>query len=136
MESATWVIPADAERIRDVRASVTDFATAHHVADPPIADIRLAVSEAVTNAVLHAFRDPERGGTITASVDIDDDAHVLTIRVCDDGSGMTPRPDSPGLGLGLPLIARVARHTNIGPGPNGLGTLVCMSFDYEASTLN
>ena len=60
----------------------------------------------------------------------------LALTVEDDGGGMVPRPDSPGLGLGLPLIATVAErfetHSEV-----GRGTRVCVWFrlDPEAATL-
>jgi serine/threonine-protein kinase RsbW/stage II sporulation protein AB (anti-sigma F factor) len=38
----------------------------------------------------------------------------LAIAVRDDGRGMLPRPDSPGLGLGLPLIATLSETLELG----------------------
>jgi serine/threonine-protein kinase RsbW len=63
------------------------------------------VSEAVSNAVVHAFRDRTEPGTVSVSVTVDDGHIEIVVR--DDGSGMAPRGDSPGLGLGLPLIRRL-----------------------------
>ena len=51
----------------------------------------------------------------------------LLVEVCDDGSGMMPRLDSPGLGVGLPVIAHNADTLDIGNSPRG-GTLLRMSF--------
>ena len=67
--------------------------------------VALAVSEAVTNAVLHAYvgRLP---GDIDITVCPEDDQ--LVVSVTDGGSGMMPRLDSPGAGLGLALIATLA----------------------------
>ena len=42
---------------------------------------------------------------------------------------MRPRPDSPGAGFGLALIARLAAETSISVGGEGAGTEVCMRFD-------
>jgi serine/threonine-protein kinase RsbW len=42
----------------------------------------------------------------------------LTVVVHDEGRGMLPRPDSPGLGLGLPLIATLAESLELGTGPD------------------
>jgi serine/threonine-protein kinase RsbW/stage II sporulation protein AB (anti-sigma F factor) len=50
------------------------------------------------------------------------------VTVSDDGGGMVPRPDSPGLGLGLPLIASIADQIVIAPPRDGAGTTVCMHF--------
>jgi serine/threonine-protein kinase RsbW len=85
---------------------VGDFILAHGIADPYVTDIELAVSEAATNAVMHAFRDRGEPGTVHVSVTVDDGEIEIVVR--DDGSGMAPRDDSPGIGLGLPLIRRVA----------------------------
>jgi serine/threonine-protein kinase RsbW/stage II sporulation protein AB (anti-sigma F factor) len=40
---------------------------------------------------------------------------------------MRPRPDSPGLGLGLPLIARLSASLEVATAESG-GTRLCMSF--------
>jgi anti-sigma regulatory factor (Ser/Thr protein kinase) len=55
---------------------------------------------------VHAFRDRPEPGTVGVSVRLGDED--IEIVVHDDGSGMAPRHDSPGLGLGLPLIRRLA----------------------------
>lgn len=72
--------------------------------------LRLAVSEACTNVVLHAYRDREPGRMhVLASLD----GRTLRVVVCDDGGGVRPRTDSPGLGLGLSLIAAMADDLQI-----------------------
>ena len=48
--------------------------------------------------------------------------------VRDHGSGMAPRVDSPGLGVGLPVMAAIAEALEIDT-PDGSGTLVRMTFD-------
>jgi serine/threonine-protein kinase RsbW/stage II sporulation protein AB (anti-sigma F factor) len=48
--------------------------------------------------------------------------------VTDRGRGIVPRPDSPGLGLGLPLIATLAESLELGTG-NLEETEVRMTFD-------
>lgn len=72
--------------------------------------VGLVISEAVTNVVLHAYRGGEPGAVrVKASVQAD----LLTLVVADDGVGMSPNPASPGLGLGLTLIGRVAEHVEV-----------------------
>jgi serine/threonine-protein kinase RsbW len=59
----------------------------------------------------------------------------LTVVVHDEGRGMLPRPDSPGLGLGLPLIATLAESLELGTGSEDR-TEVRMTFlltDAEAA---
>ena len=90
-----------------------------------VEDISLAVSEAATNAVLHAYvGDAEPGPLVLSASLLDDRVHVV---IRDHGRGMTPRPDSPGLGLGLPLMTRLADAVQISTHPDG-GTEVRMTF--------
>ncbi len=92
--------------------------------------IALAVSEAATNSVLHAFVGMEPG-EIRVTGWTEDDG-TLRIEVVDDGRGMGPRLDSPGLGLGLPLISRMSRSVSVEAGPGGRGTCVQMCFDVDS----
>ena len=72
--------------------------------------IGVVVSEAVTNAVLHAY--PEREpGWVHVQASIDDDG--VAVSVADDGLGMRPRTDSPGIGLGLPLMSDLADRVEV-----------------------
>ena len=50
-----------------------------------------------------------------------------TVTVRDHGGGMSPRVDTPGLGVGLPVIAAIASSVEIGS-PDGGGTEVRMRF--------
>ena len=69
------------------------------------------MSEAVTNAVVHAYRDREHPGQVHVSASLDDEG--VDIAVADDGIGLRPRTDSPGVGLGMPLIADLADRVEI-----------------------
>ncbi len=73
--------------------------------------VGVVVSEAVTNAVLHAYRDREQPGRVHVSASLDDDG--VEVAVDDDGLGMRPRVDSPGVGLGLPLMADLADRVEV-----------------------
>jgi hypothetical protein len=46
--------------------------------------------------------------------------------VCDTGLGLAPRPDSPGLGLGMPLMASVTSSFRVVS--DGVGTEIHMAF--------
>ena len=85
---------------------------------------RLAVSEAVSNVVVHSYRDTGPGA-FTVSVEWTGDELRVTVR--DEGCGMAPRMDSPGAGLGLPLIASLTERFSVTAPPGG-GTEVCMTF--------
>ena len=97
--------------------------------DPPLSDIGVAVSEAVANVVTHAYRD-EESGPVRVRVEVRPDEVQLMVE--DDGRGMMPRPDSPGLGLGLPLIATVASRFDVRKSPRG-GTRLCVWFELDPS---
>ena len=90
--------------------------------DEGVGSVRLAVSEAATNAVVHAYRDDEGELQVRAFVD----ASELVVIVCDAGVGLAPRPDSPGLGLGMPLMATVTSRFQVVSA--GRGTEIHMAF--------
>lgn len=117
MPSASWTGSARSETVAVLREAVADFLLANGIAGSLVTDVRLVVSEAVTNAVVHAFRDRIEIGTVTVSVTVDGDSVELVVR--DDGSGMAPRDDSPGLGLGLPLIRRITDDFDHREPPDG-----------------
>ena len=48
----------------------------------------------------------------------------------DEGTGMVPRPDTPGLGLGMPLIATVSSRFDVRTTLQG-GTRLCIWFDTD-----
>jgi anti-sigma regulatory factor (Ser/Thr protein kinase) len=71
--------------------------------------VALAVSEAVANVVVHAYRDRHPGaepGDVHVTVRVE--ADELLVAVVDKGVGMAARADSPGAGLGLAIIATLA----------------------------
>jgi serine/threonine-protein kinase RsbW/stage II sporulation protein AB (anti-sigma F factor) len=115
-------LPARAESVAYLRQAVTRFAVITGVHAPD--DVALAVSEALTNAVVHAYRDRAEGQIRVVACD-EPDRLVVVVR--DYGCGMSPRHDSPGLGLGLPLMTRTASMTNIEMPADG-GTRVRMHF--------
>ena len=109
-----------------MRKGVVAFAARHGANRDAQADIALAVSEALTNAVVHAFvRQPAGTMGLLAEAAAD----VLLIRITDDGSGMTSRADSPGMGIGLHLIAQLTSSVEFRPGPRGRGTELRLRFD-------
>jgi anti-sigma regulatory factor (Ser/Thr protein kinase) len=79
--------------------------------------IGVVVSEAVTNAVIHAYRDRDRPGDVHVSACLERDG--VQISIADDGLGLRPRADSPGVGLGMPLIADLADHVEFSRARSG-----------------
>ena len=110
-----------------LRGAIADYASAEGVGDPLLSSIKLAVSEAVTNAVLHAYVGGEPG-PVRLTAWLDDGC--LVVEVSDDGSGMMPRLDSPGLGVGLPFIADTADSLDISSSSRG-GTHLRMTFALQ-----
>jgi serine/threonine-protein kinase RsbW len=105
-------LPARAENVAVVRHAIGGLGEALDLDPQTLSDVKLAVTEACTNVVVHAYPDGEGPLGISAWVRGD----RLTVVVHDEGRGMLPRPDSPGLGLGLPLIATLAESLELGTG--------------------
>jgi anti-sigma regulatory factor (Ser/Thr protein kinase) len=59
----------------------------------------------------------------------------IDVSVTDNGSGMAPRDDSPGLGLGLPLIRHLADQFDHGRPSGGVGTELWMRFMFTEPAL-
>ncbi len=124
MPSATWTTIPDPKDVSRVRRAVSAYALDRGLEPERADDLTLAVSEVVSNAVLHAFRDGSEGTiTVAATVDGED----ILIRVVDDGLGISPRVDSPGTGLGLVIAGQVADRLEI-ERPHHGGTAVCLTF--------
>jgi anti-sigma regulatory factor (Ser/Thr protein kinase) len=87
-------------------------------------NIAVAVTEAVANAVVHAYRDGPDG---QVEVALRGDGDCMEVVVTDSGVGMRPRDDSPGLGLGLGLMAALADVFEVKPSAAG-GTAVRLAF--------
>jgi serine/threonine-protein kinase RsbW len=131
MPSRSWTVPAAAGNVAQARHWVTDFAEANGLSEPRLGDVRLAVSEAVSNAVVHAFRGFGESGTVIVAVAACE-GEWIDVRVTDDGSGMAARDDSPGAGLGLPLIRHLADQFDYRSAPDGVGTELWMRFRLAA----
>lgn len=98
--------PAITESPALARAAVLAFARRHRASSRLQGALALAVSEAVTNVVVHAYRDSTDPGSVVVKATVAADDLVVT--VADSGSGLRARDDSPGLGLGLAIIAESA----------------------------
>ena len=133
MPSRSWTVPACARNVAELRQSVVEFARANGVPEPRLSAVEVAVSEAVTNAVVHAFRGVGERGTLMVAVSVREQEWI-DVRVTDDGSGMAPRDDSPGLGLGLPLIRHFADQFDHRRPRGGVGTELWMRFRFTAPT--
>ena len=102
-------LPGTPLGVRMLRHRMAQIAADCGMDQDAIADVQLAVSEAATNAVMHAYADAPGELAVTAAIRDSE----LEIVIGDTGSGLTDRPDSPGIGVGLPLIATVAGRLRI-----------------------
>lgn len=123
-------LPARAENVVVVRHVVAALAEALALPTKLVEDIRLAVTEACTNVVRHAYIGTE--GPLDVSIAPHD--RGMTVVVSDRGRGLQPNPGSDGPGLGLPLIAALADELDIEHGPDA-GSRLSMSFRADSGTL-
>jgi serine/threonine-protein kinase RsbW/stage II sporulation protein AB (anti-sigma F factor) len=120
--------PADRDAVGAIRRAVGEVAGAAGATERAAQSVALAVSEAATNVVLHAY--VHGSGSREIHVVAFSEEGRLHVVVTDDGRGMVPRRDSPGLGLGLPLIAQLADDVRIGT-EAGAGTQITMAFRLD-----
>ena len=117
-------LPARPENVAVVRHVLGAFAEALRLPDPVIEDMRLAVTEACTNVVRHAYSGGEPGPVEILIRPVGD---MLQVIVSDEGRGLGPSDDNSGPGLGLPLIAALSHSLDIEPAGNA-GSRLRMSF--------
>jgi anti-sigma regulatory factor (Ser/Thr protein kinase) len=128
IEHFSATLPALAANILPLRKGIVNFAESHGAKGAALGDIGLAVGEALNNVVLHAYREEPAPGRMTI------DAHVemasLAVAVIDEGLGFAPRCESPGLGLGMPIIAQLASTLSVVANGDRAqpGTTVLMGF--------
>ena len=123
---ASWIAPALPACVGPLRRRLTEFAAKHLDDAELLGDVRLVASEAITNAVVHAYRDRDEPGTVPAGIGTA--GGRLELIVTDGGVGMSPRPDSSGAGLGLSLMVALCDQVTIRPAATGKGTEVRMIF--------
>lgn len=118
------ILPAHAQNVVLVRQVVTCMNRPLALPAGLIEDIRLAVTEACTNVVRHAYADHD--GPLEVRITRNPPG-ALTIVVSDRGCGFRPRPGDGGAGLGLPLMGALAHVLEFEQRPGG-GSRVRMRF--------
>jgi serine/threonine-protein kinase RsbW len=124
--SVEETFPGTAPGVGQLRRAVGRLAESCGMPARDVNAARLAASEAATNAVIHAYRD--RPGKLRLAARVEDGE--LLVVIADEGAGVRPRPDSPGMGLGLPIMAQVAKRFEIVSGSRG--TEIHMAFPCPA----
>jgi serine/threonine-protein kinase RsbW len=122
--------PAVPEAVSEARTALTEFALQAGADQEKLDAIRLATSEAVTNAIVHAYENQKRGSVQVSASYVENELWLL---VADAGGGLRPRTDSPGLGLGLALIAQLADELQVLSRGSG-GTELRLRFRLPQST--
>lgn len=121
----TLTIPARAEYITLCRLALTGIGRVRELSEELLADLKLALTEAASNSVRHAYA--ERGaGMVEIRYELLPDK--LVIEVTDEGEGFDPAeaegsPEelSEG-GLGIAIIRAIADEVEIGAQPGGKGS--------------
>ena len=119
-------IPAKPEYIALGRLALTGLAQARGLDSDTIADLKLALTEATSNSVRHAYGETE--GTVEISYELTGD--LLSIEVSDDGEGFDPAEDADlgdlehlnEGGLGIAIIRSIADEFDLTRGPGGRGS--------------
>jgi serine/threonine-protein kinase RsbW len=117
-------IPARAEYVALCRLALAGVARAQELPDEVLADLKLALTEACSNSVRHAYEEG-REGVVDIRYELARDR--IDVEVCDDGNGFDPevfgraaRLDEGGLGIAI--IRAVTDELDIGVGRDGKGS--------------
>jgi serine/threonine-protein kinase RsbW len=117
-------IPAKAEYITLCRLALTGLSRLRPFADETLADLKLALTEACSNSVRHAYSDGD--GRVEILYELHPDR--LAIQVTDDGAGFEPggagesgEELSEG-GLGIAIIRAIADEFELESTPTGTGS--------------
>jgi serine/threonine-protein kinase RsbW len=129
----TLRIPAELERIADVRTLVRDVAGACNAPQPCMDDLVQAVDEAATNVILHGYRGQpgwldvaaERVGD-TIVITIEDEAPLMDpTLVPEPDLSIPPNRRKPG-GMGIHLMRMATDRLEHAPRPGG-GNILTMA---------
>ncbi len=114
-------IPAKAEYITLGRLALTGLGRLHDLSEETLGDLKLALTEACTNSVRHAYGDRE--GSVEILYELHPDR--LVIEVGDEGPGFTPPEGGPGDeelsegGLGIAIIRALTDDFSLADGEGG-----------------
>jgi serine/threonine-protein kinase RsbW len=123
------VLPAAPENVVVARQAITGLCEGLGFPSRATDDVRLAVTEACTNVVVHAYGPDVAAAQLELEATAVDQDLLVTIR--DRGRGMGVFTGAAGLGLGLPLIAALTRAVEMRTGPGGVGTEIAMTFSKD-----
>ncbi len=119
-------IPARAEYITLCRLALTGIGRLRELSDELLADLKLALTEAASNSVRHAYGEDQDVGVVQISYELFPDR--LVIEVTDEGEGFDPAEAEGNAdelsegGLGIAIIRAIADVVEIGTQPGGKGS--------------
>lgn len=129
MEELALCLQANADQVPVARRAVADFCERFGLPAPLIDDVKLVVTEACTNVVLHAYDNASASASArTFEVRTRLEPGVLLVSVSDQGRGIGAPSTNRGLGLGLRLALQLAGGVQTRDGGGGLGTRLSMRF--------
>jgi serine/threonine-protein kinase RsbW len=118
-------IPAKPEYVSLVRLALTGLASLRPLPDETLGDLKLAVTEAASNSVRHAYNGGE--GVVDVVYELQDDR--LVVEVVDNGHGFAPgdrsleaRDKLDEGGLGIAIIQALADELEVETGAGGAGS--------------
>jgi len=117
-------IPAKPEYITLCRLALTGLSRLRPLPDETLADLKLALTEACSNSVRHAYADRE--GSVEILYELHEDR--LVIEVLDEGEGFEagePEQEADELsegGLGIAIIRAIADEFEVGERSGGRGS--------------
>lgn len=129
-------IPAKAEYVTLVRLALSGLSQSRELSDETLNDLKLAVTEACSNSVRHAYADGREG-----SVEVVYELHPdrVVVEVCDDGAGFSVPEPVLGAehalnegGLGIAIIRELADELELGPRDGGQGSRLRLVKFIEA----
>jgi serine/threonine-protein kinase RsbW len=123
MREVRLTIPARAEYVLLGRLALSGITRLRPLDDETMNDLKLAVTEACTNSVRHAYA--ENGGTVDIVYELHDDR--LVVVVSDDGAGFDPdelveAADLTEGGLGIAIIRALVDEFEVGDRRDGRGS--------------
>jgi serine/threonine-protein kinase RsbW len=124
-QAVRLTIPAKPEYITLVRLALTGLAGLRPLGDETLGDLKLAVTEAASNSVRHAYANGD--GEVDVVYELQDDR--LVIEVADNGQGFdhssshtAGRGELDEGGLGIAIIQALADEFELGARADGVGS--------------
>lgn len=120
------IVPAKAEFLSLVRLAVASVACEVGFTEENVADIKVALSEASTNVVRHAYPTASKSEDRVIEINCYEEPGSLQIEVSDRGCGIPlPPPATEGLGLGI--MGSLMDRVNVETGSSGTSVLLVKS---------